>query len=274
MQYKLFFESLTNIFPLDSALADDKVGLQINVKKDTINKVLVAYELNNEVVAEAVGLAADLIIVFHPLIYRPLQEIDYDERVSDLCAKLIKNDISLFSVHTCFDNHKLGTNTILADKFSLNDRNWIVPDKKYSSNGFGVYGKLPEKMEIDTFIKQCEEIFMSPIRYNSKVKKSHIETIAIIGGSGSSYLTEVEKLDVDAFVSADISYHNFHRVEGKLLLVDVGHYEMEQFVAKAIYNLLKNEIQKVEFHYSKIYTNPVRYTNKVYTELQIKNLVN
>lgn len=274
MQYNLFIESLNNIFPLDSALDDDKVGLQIKTNKNSIDNVLIAYELNDEVVEEAKSKNVDLIVVFHPLIYRPLQTFDFQERVAHLSAQLIKNDISLYVIHTCFDNYKDGSNKILADKFELNDIEFILPDKKYPQNGFGVIGNLKSPQNISDFISKCEEIFMAPIRYNSKSKSETISKIAIIAGSGTSFLSHVENLNVDAFITADVTYHNFHRVEGKMYLIDPGHYEMEQFIAKAIYDLLSKEISSANFHQSISYTNPVRYSNPNYTTLQIKNLVN
>lgn len=274
MQYKLFFETLTNIFPIDSALDDDKVGLQINLQKVSINKCLIAYELNESVVKEAINLQVDLIVAFHPLIYRPLQEIDIDERVAKLTSILIKNDISLYSLHTCFDNYKDGTNKIIADKFGLINRYWIIPDMKYKENGFGIVGYLENELEINDFIKLCEDVFLSPIRVNSTSKSNFVKKIAIIGGSGTSFIAQVEKLNVDAFITADVSYHNFHRAEGKYFLIDPGHFEMEQFVAKGIYDILNKNISGVSFSLSKVYTNPVRYSNPKYNDMQVKNLVN
>lgn len=274
MQYNLFLKTLTNIFPLDSALEGDKVGLQIKVNIKKVEKVLVAYELNAEVIEEAINKQVEMIIVFHPLIYRPLQEIDYEERVSNLTAKLIKNDISLYSLHTCFDNNKEGTNSILADRFDLKNRTWLVPDKKYPENGFGIIGELNKKLEISSFIDKCSEIFMSPIRYNPNGKSKFVKKVAIIGGSGTSHLSQVEMADVDAFITADVSYHNFHRVEGKMFLIDPGHYEMEQFIAKSLHGILSKNIPDVEFYCSEAYTNPVRYSDPKYTKMQIKNLVN
>ena len=49
---------------------------------------------------------------------------------------------------------------------------------------------------------------------------------------------------------------------------------MEQFVAKGIYDILNKNISGVSFSLSKVYTNPVRYSNPKYNDMQVKNLVN
>ena len=85
---------------------------------------------------------------------------------------------------------------------------------------------------------------------------------------------------IDAFITADITYHQFHSVKGKLWLFDPGHYEMEQFVAKHIALLFeKDEIigqGGLKFQVTRQVTNPVEYypNNKNYILKQKFNLEN
>jgi putative NIF3 family GTP cyclohydrolase 1 type 2 len=118
------------------------------------------------------------------------------------------------------------------------------------------------KKQIDSveLIEKIHNICFSPIRYSSGGNKI-INKIAIVGGSGTSFIPNVLASGCDAFITADVTYHQFHSVKDKLLLIDVGHYEMEQFVPKGIANALNGFLtsNKIKFETSKILTNPIRY---------------
>jgi putative NIF3 family GTP cyclohydrolase 1 type 2 len=89
-----------------------------------------------------------------------------------------------------------------------------------------------------------------------------IKRIAIVGGSGSSFLESALDAKADAFISADISYHTFHRAENNIMLIDPGHYEMEQFVPEGLADALNKEFPNGSIDnilVSKIVTNPVHY---------------
>jgi dinuclear metal center YbgI/SA1388 family protein len=257
--YQLIFE-LEKLFPVKTALKDDRIGLQINAAKSHIESVLFAYEMTDSVVEEAVNLNCDLIIAFHPLIYSPLKVINPDERVGELCIKLIRNNISLYIIHTNFDAHNAGTNKIISDKLGLERTYQIIKPDVINTNGFGLIGTFPIEMYFDKFIEKLSDIFSSPLRF-CKGKKNIITKVAIIGGSGTSFLQNVIESGVDAFITADVSYHSFHLVAGKIWLIDPGHFEMEQFVTKSMIDIFIQETKydDMKIHTSKVLTNPVFY---------------
>jgi putative NIF3 family GTP cyclohydrolase 1 type 2 len=63
----------------------------------------------------------------------------------------------------------------------------------------------------------------------------------------------------DAYITADLKYHDFFRAEASCLLVDVGHYESEQFTKATIMAHLMKNFPNFAFISSKKYTNPVHY---------------
>lgn len=278
MQFHKFIDKLQIKFPLDSALKNDIVGLQLFPVADELEKVLVAYEITDLVVNEAIELEADLIITYHPLIYKPLQIIDYNERVGRITANLIKSKIATYSIHTCFDNFENGSNYILAEMLNLSELEHIEQNPNYPEKGFGIVGKLNKKQDISLFIKHCEQIFLSNLKYNEIGKANDIEKIAIIAGSGMSFYDKVESLEVDAFITSDVKYHDFHKANGNMFIIDPGHFEMEQYILKSltsnIENIFGDELfnNEIIISCSKIFTNPVRYSSGDFTKEQIKKL--
>jgi dinuclear metal center YbgI/SA1388 family protein len=275
MQFIDFLSNLNQLLPINSSMKGDKVGLQIRGQKSIIKRALVTLEVNENVIKEAKALNCEIILTFHPLIYTPLQEINYEERVGLLVSQIIKNDIHLYSIHTSFDTHNFGTNSIIANFLDLKNQRFIEKIDNYNDKGIGFIGELNKEMSLEQLIEKCFEIFSSPIKYCFG-KKNIIKTIAIIGGSGSSYINSIISENIDCFITSDNSYHNFHKAHGKLNLIDIGHYEMEQFVPRHLARLLQSNIMNgIEFIESKEFTNPVLYFPiSNYLEKQQKYLIN
>ncbi|MCK4701051.1 MAG: Nif3-like dinuclear metal center hexameric protein, partial [Bacteroidales bacterium] len=63
----------------------------------------------------------------------------------------------------------------------------------------------------------------------------------------------------DAFLTADIKYHEYFDADKKILLVDIGHYESEQVIKDIFYELLTKKNLNFAIHFSGIITNPVNY---------------
>jgi putative NIF3 family GTP cyclohydrolase 1 type 2 len=60
-------------------------------------------------------------------------------------------------------------------------------------------------------------------------------------------------------VTADLKYHDFFQAEDQLLLVDIGHFESEQFTKNLIYSYLKKKLPNFAIILSNTITNPVNY---------------
>lgn len=256
MDLKDFCRKTDDIFPKKFALEGDRVGLQVDSGNNQINRILSAYELNEDVVEEAIKNKSDLITVFHPLIFRPLRSIDQNERVSKLVTLLLKNEISLYSIHTSFDTFPKGTNRLIADKLGLDNLSYLKDIDEQRNFGMGIVGEFNSEISLDKLLSKCSEVFHSNLKYNEN-GNGKLKKIAIIGGSGTSFLNEVEKAGVDAFITADTSYHDFHRANGHYHLIDPGHYEMEMYNSLAIAEILKDKLE-LEIKVSRVMTNPVK----------------
>ncbi len=278
MQLTQLLRLINRVLPPETAMEGDRIGLQIQSGVEDVQRILVSLELNEEVINEAVSQQTDCIITFHPLIFNPLMEIHDEDRVGKLTTLLIKNSIALISVHTAFDAYSEGTSKILADRLGLKVKDFLAPDSNYTDRGLGVIAEAPEKLTEDQLIKKVSEICKSPVRYTSGKKKEGLKNIAILGGSGSSFIDEALKAEVDAFITADVKYHSFHYVFERLLVIDPGHYEMEQFVPEALGDLFKDNLRNENIksiEISSILTNPVSYYpyKKEYKEEQKKYLI-
>ncbi len=125
--------------------------------------------------------------------------------------------------------------------------------------GLGCTGDLPEAKNESDFLKMVSDIFNARGLRNSKLSGRKIKKVALCGGSGASLLKDAISSGADAFVTGDIKYHNYFDAEGRILLVDTGHYESEKFATEIIYDLIIKKFPKFAVRFSKTDTNPINY---------------
>lgn len=263
--------------PLRTAIEGDKIGLQIQSGKTEVYNILITLEITEKVINEALNNKIDCIITFHPLIYNPLDNITDSNRVGFLTTKLIQNSIAVISVHTTFDAYIEGTSKILSDSLGLDFSSFLVDNPDIQGCGIGAISYSKEPLKAIDFIENIQNICFSPIKYCSG-KSEYIKKIGIVAGSGSNFIgTAIEK-NCDAYICSDITYHKFHLAKGRIWLIDVGHYEMEQFVPLGLFRLLKTKLKGLDidsFIMSKTITNPINYyPNNDYIHKQQEFLLN
>lgn len=125
--------------------------------------------------------------------------------------------------------------------------------------GSGWFGTLPEEMPWNIFSHHLKEKFgLSGFRH-TKVLKEKVRNVALCGGSGHFLLSEAIRSGADIFITADIKYHQFFDADGKITLIDLGHFESEQFTSDLIIEKLSNQFPNIAVLLSQVRTNPVFY---------------
>jgi dinuclear metal center YbgI/SA1388 family protein len=112
--------------PPELAAEWDNVGLMLGNPETEVRRVLVCLDIDLTVVEEAIARGANLIVSHHPLFFRPLKKIRFDESRGALIHKLIKEDIMVYSAHTNLDSADLGVSYHLAAKLELEDIKVLV----------------------------------------------------------------------------------------------------------------------------------------------------
>lgn len=107
--------------------------------------------------------------------------------------------------------------------------------------GMGMIGELPSPMEGKTFISHLKDSMDIECVRHSPFLEHAVTKVAVLGGSGSFAIEAAKAAGADAYVTADLKYHDFFRAEGNILLCDVGHYESEQYTKELLRDaLIKN----------------------------------
>ncbi|MBI1341456.1 MAG: Nif3-like dinuclear metal center hexameric protein [Terrimonas sp.] len=125
--------------------------------------------------------------------------------------------------------------------------------------GSGLTGRLEKPVAEGEFLKLLKGIFGVPVIRHSAFTGRMIKTVAICGGAGSFMISNALGSGVDAFVTADMKYHEFFEADGKILIADVGHYESEQFTIGLLNDLLQKKFPTFAVLKTGVKTNPVYY---------------
>jgi hypothetical protein len=130
---------------------------------------------------------------------------------------------------------------------------------KHNLIGSGMLGEFEIPMTEQDFLLHVKKTFNSGcIKHTQKTGKN-VKKVAVCGGSGKFLLKNAISNKTDAFITADFKYHEFFDVENKLLLIDAGHYETEQFTPEIFYEIIQNKFPTFAIRLSKTNTNPVNY---------------
>ena len=363
MLIKDIIEALEKDAPLQYAEDFDNVGLLVGDKNTKATSALITLDTTEAVVDEAIAKNCNLIISFHPIIFKGLKSLTGKNYVERAVLKAIKNDIAIYAIHTALDNYKKGVNAMLCDQLNLINQRILIPQKQtikklttfvpkaeaeqlrnalfdagagsignYSncsfnvdgigtfnanqdanptigkkgethyenetqinitfpkhletkilstlfkthsyeevayeistlentnqSIGMGMIAQFEQEMEEKDFLNYLKDKMKVPYVRHTQLLNKKIKKVAVLGGSGSFAIGAAKASGADAFVTADLKYHDFFQAENNILLVDIGHYESEQYTKNGLVAILTKKIPNFAFVLSNTNTNPVKY---------------
>lgn len=246
MSVREVYDFLNFIAPFDTAAEWDNCGLSVGSFDSDVSKILVALDVTDEVIEEAVKIGAELVVTHHPLIFTPVRAVERES----LLYKAVKSGVNFISSHTCLDSAIGGVNDCLANKAGI---------------------KNVCATSVDPCLKVGEIEPCTPSKYAQKLKESLggkiaftdngkvISKIAFCSGGGGDFITAVADLGVDAFLTGEARHHEYLEANRLgIALFDAGHYETEVVVCEFLRKSLAiqfDDIEVVVFNQK----NPVNY---------------
>lgn len=109
------------------ALSWDRVGLQLGDPSQPLTRILVALEATEGAVEEALAFGASLMVVHHPLFFRPFNSLSPARPLGRKITRLLQSGIALYVAHTNLDAAPQGVSWALAQKLGLEGGEVLVP---------------------------------------------------------------------------------------------------------------------------------------------------
>lgn len=207
-------------------------GLQV-ASSGPVNQVAVAVDAS-ETVIHGVKDWADLLLVHHGLFWgglRPLTGPLYRK-----VRTLVESNTALYSVHLPLDRHaEVGNAALLARALGIKS---LEPFGEFKEISVGWRGRLHASIaEVESSLGELLEGDVTVLPGGP----DPIQTLAVVTGSGASFLEEAASSGVDALITGEAQHH--HAIEAAELGVTTflgGHYATETWGVKELATLVKD----------------------------------
>jgi dinuclear metal center YbgI/SA1388 family protein len=232
-----FYLLLNRIAPFDTQAEFDNAGLLVGSPAAEVTCVLLALDVTEPVIDEAVSLGAQLIITHHPLMFsarRQLTDEDYEGR---LIRRLVREDLSLIAAHTNLDQAPCGVNDTLAELCGLTE---------VSGEGFFRCGLLEEAMTASACAEELGRRLGTTVRLMGP-EDALIRKIGLCSGGGSDEWTTAADAGCDAFLSGEIKHHHALAMADRgMAAFECGHFATEEPAVEVLAVALQKALPALE----------------------------
>lgn len=237
MKVKDILNFLSCRFPLDSACDFDNVGLLVGDGESEVKNVLIALDCTNEALNEAIKNNCQLIITHHPVIFEGVKEILADS----LPYNLIKNDVSVISMHTNLDIAENGVSETLCKVLELKNVAPFTADDGYTL--WQGETRFKSANDFALFVKEKLGGFVRFVDGKKEIKK-----VLVCSGSGGDFVFTAAKYGFDAFLAAEIKHHQLlFANDFGISAFDGGHFATEDIIVEPLKELLQKEFGDINF---------------------------
>ena len=260
MKIREIVGALEEFAPLSLQDSYDNAGLQIGLTEDAdATGALLCLDVTEQVIDEAVEKGCNLIVSHHPLLFRPCKTITGRDYVERCVMQAIRKGVALYAAHTNLDNVRNGVSFKMAEKLGLTHLEFLQPSNPTEQAGAGLVGRLPAPIEKTAFLQLVKDIFHVPvIRHNAWTGKE-VGTVALCGGAGAFLISQAVAKGADCYITGEIGYHRFFGHEQEIMLMEIGHFESEQFTLEILASIIGLAAPHTPVLFADYQTNPVYY---------------
>jgi dinuclear metal center YbgI/SA1388 family protein len=254
-------QAMHEVAPL--SLADqswDNVGVLVeSPASNNKNVVMLTIDLTPEVMEECVRKGAEVIITYHPPIFRPMKRLVLQDPKQRVLLEAITAGMSIYAPHTSLDAAEGGVNDWLATvvaggtKFTSAP---IQPTASYAPNskeqtestGMGRVVQLEEGMELKALVESLkQQLGLPTVRValpDSWAPSHRVCSVALCAGSGSGVFRSLRRR-VDVLLTGEMGHHDVQAaIAARQAVILCEHTNTERGFLKAV--LQKTLADKLE----------------------------
>jgi len=221
------------LWPLVDAEDWDAPGLVAGSLRQEIRKILLSVDVTSEIVDYAIGEGFDLILAHHPFIMRGVKTLAEDTAKGATLARAIRANLAIYAAHTNADIVADGVSDVLAKALGVQQPRPLTNQE--ASAGSGRIGNLSEVTTLGEFATKVARTLprtATGVRVSGDFN-AVIETVAVCGGAGDSFLLQASAAGADVYLTADLRHHVVQDAREQALLsggpaiIDVSHWASE-----------------------------------------------
>lgn len=252
MKCSEIMECLEEVSPKSFSESWDNVGLLCGREDKEVKTVYIALDATRAVVEAAIDVRADMLLTHHPMIFKPLKQIQGSHFIGSRILDLAEHKICYYAMHTNFDI--MGMADAVAEELALKDRQVlsVTYEDELSKEGIGRVGALPEPMrlaECAGYVKKCCSLEQVKVFGNPN---DMMVMAAVCPGSGKSSIEDAVLKGADVLITGDIDHHEgLDALERGLAVIDAGHYGLEKIFVPYMEEYLRRKLPELT-----VYTAP------------------
>ncbi len=251
--------------PLSLQESWDHSGKQIGRFDQELRGIVLSLDLTEAAVEAARQCGANLIFTHHPPFFYPVFQLTDAQRVHRLLLGAVEEGIAVYSSHTPLDKIGWGVNGCLGELLGLTEIQCLektgidfegaaceapsaaAPDAGQRTQELGVVGTIGEQT-LEAFAALVKERLAAPHILFYGNRDTVLHRVGIVGGAGMDYAGEAIERGCQAFLTADIKYHEaLEALERGIVLVDAGHYWSEQPVMARVGRWIEEHTNKIPY---------------------------
>lgn len=258
---KDIFALLQEKAPFELQLGFDNAGFLVGRGNAAVERALVALDITEPVIEEAVERGCQLIVSHHPVIWGGAKSVTDETVMGRKLLALAEHRIAAICAHTNLDAVADGVNDALAQALGLAEIGQLRQDGvdgQGRAYGIGRVGTVPEQPLYDFAMHVKKVLGSNGVRLVNGGRP--VRKVAVGGGSCSDMMEDALALGCDTFVTADVKYDGFldARALG-LNLIDAGHFPTENVVCPVLRDWLIEAFPQMEVMISQVHREVFSY---------------
>ncbi len=241
---------LEQIAPLALAETWDNVGLLAGDRSDEVGRIMTCLTFTETTLQEAIDTHANLVVVHHPIPFKPISRVSGDSITGRLLLHAIRAGIAIYSMHTAWDNANQGINRQWAAVLGLKDQSPLIPSPvpalKELNLGTGICGTVAPSTTVAAI-----QAIISSFLPSASVRSTHpphqpITKLGIVCGSGGSMVGIAAEQGCDGFLTGEATYHQCLESESLgMAMIMTGHHASEFFGMQSLAKILSDLLPQI-----------------------------
>lgn len=232
-----FLSKIHNIAPFSLAEPWDNVGLLIGSNRAPVSSILLSVDPGYSTLEEAIDKKCDTIVTHHPVIFKPLPNIDTETATGKFIHTALQHSISVIACHTNLDSAVDGVSDALGRALGITEMKPMLASggTPLPGTGLGRIGVCTENISGREFIGNVlSALGLDSIQVAGPIPPT-IQKVALCGGSGSDLAEKAKSLGADIYLTAEVK-HNVARwaEDVGFCIIDGTHYSTEQFAVSLL----------------------------------------
>lgn len=245
--------------PLSYQESYDNAGLIVGRGDCEVKGVVLAVDVTEEVLNEALSVGANMVITHHPIVFKGMKRFNSVGYVERCVEFAIRNDLIIYACHTNLDSTPDGMSWRLARNLGLENITLLESSRPVADVGFGVVGEFANTLTEEEALNAISDRLDVKAMRHSRLLDRPIKKVALCTGSGGSLMDSVRRSGAQLYVTADLRYNDFMEPSTDYIVVDIGHFESEYCAIDILFDILSKKMFNFAVRKSESSCNPVFY---------------